>query len=62
MTHFPHMRPGNQFKADTVVSVVQGSDKEWSLGCVKRAPAARGDQGAGIMQPRDHSQPIPVRV
>ena len=34
---------------------VQESAKEWSLGCVKRAPAARGSQGAGITQPRDHS-------
>ena len=25
------------------------------LGCVKRAPAARGDQDAGITQPRDHT-------
>ena len=37
---------------------VQGSAKEWflgSLGCVKRAPGARGGQEAGITQPRDHS-------
>ena len=32
---------------------VQGSGKEWSLGCVKRAPVARGDQDVGITQPRD---------
>ena len=30
---------------------VQGLAKEWSLGCVKRAPMARGTQDAGIMQP-----------
>ena len=34
---------------------VQGSAKEWTLGCVKRAPVARGDQDAGITHPRDHS-------
>ena len=34
---------------------VQGLAKEWSLGCVKRAPAARGSQDAGITQPRDRS-------
>ena len=34
---------------------VEGSAKEWSLGCVKRAPAAREGQDAGITQPRDHS-------
>ena len=28
--------------------------KEWSLGCVKRVRVARGDQGMGITQPRDH--------
>ena len=32
---------------------IQGSAKEWSLGCVKRAPAARGSQDAGITQPRE---------
>ena len=37
------------------VENLQGSAKEWSLGCVKRAPAARGGQDAGITQPRDHS-------
>ena len=31
---------------------VQGSAKEWALGCVKRAPAAKGGQDAGITQPR----------
>ena len=36
------------------VSSVQGSAKEWSLGCVKRASVARGGQDAGITQPRDH--------
>ena len=34
---------------------VQGSVRELSLGCVKRAPVARGGQDAGITQPRDHS-------
>ena len=38
---------------------VQESAKEWSLGCVKRAPAARKGQGAGITQPRDHSLAYP---
>ena len=33
---------------------LQGSAKERSLGCVKRAPAARGGQDAGITQPKDH--------
>ena len=33
--------------------------KEWSLGCVKCAPAARGGQDAGITQPRDHSLAYP---
>ena len=30
---------------------IHGSAKEWSLGCVKRALAARGGQDAGITQP-----------
>ena len=34
---------------------IQGSAKEWPLGCVKRSPAARGSQDTGITQPRDHS-------
>ena len=35
---------------------VQGSAKEWSLGCVNETrPAARESQYAGITQPRDHS-------
>ena len=29
-------------------------------GCVKRAPTDRGDQDAGITQPRDNLYPIPV--
>ena len=33
---------------------IQESAKGWSLGCVKRDPAAREDQDAGITQPRDH--------
>ena len=37
------------------INRVQGSAKEWSLGCVKRAPVARGGHDAGITQPRDHS-------
>ena len=37
---------------------VQRSSKEWSLGCVKRAPIARGSRDAGIRQPRDHSLAI----
>ena len=32
---------------------VLGSAKEWSLGCVKRAPVARGGPDTGIAQPRD---------
>ena len=34
---------------------IQGSAKEWSLRCVKRAPAARGNQDMGITQSRDRS-------
>ena len=37
-----------------LANVIQGSAKEWSLGCVKRAPVARGVQDAGITQPRDN--------
>ena len=33
---------------------VQGLAKEGSLGCVKRAPVARGAQDAELTQPRDH--------
>ena len=34
---------------------VQESAKEWSLGFVKQhAPTARGDQDAGITQPRNN--------
>ena len=34
--------------------------KEWSLGCVNHAPAAREScQDAGITQPRDHSLAYP---
>ena len=33
----------------------QGSAEEWSLGCVKPAPAARESQDAGITQPMGHS-------
>ena len=36
-------------------TTLQGSAKDWSLGCVKRTPSARGVQDAGITQPRDHS-------
>ena len=42
-------------------AVVQGSAKDWTLGCVKRAPAARGGQDVGITQPRDHSLADPCR-
>ena len=38
-----------------ILCVVQGSAKEWSLGCVKRAPAARGGQDAVLTKLRDHS-------
>ena len=38
-----------------IASLLQGSAKEWSLGCVKCAPAARGGQDAGITQPGEHS-------
>ena len=34
---------------------LQVSAKECALGCVKSAPTARGGQGAGITQPRNHS-------
>ena len=47
-------------KLDEVI--IQGSAKEWSLGCVKRAPAARGGQDAGITQPRDHSLADPCNL
>ena len=33
--------------------------KNWSLGCVKRAPMARGCQEPGITQPRNHSSADP---
>ena len=33
---------------------LQGSAKEWSLGCVKRAPTARVIRDMGITQPKDH--------
>ena len=42
-------------RGGAVEGYVQRSAKEWSLGCVKRAPAARCGQGAGITQPRAHS-------
>ena len=41
---------------------LQGSAKEWSLGCVKLALAAGGAQDAGITQPRDHSLADPCTV
>ena len=41
---------------------VQGSVNEWSLGCVKRAPAATGSKDAGIAQPRDHSLANPCSL
>ena len=34
----------------------------WTLGCVKRAPVARGGQGAGITQPRYHSLADPCKT
>ena len=34
---------------------VQGSAKEWSLGCVKHVSFARGGQDLGFKKPRDHS-------
>ena len=37
----------------------KGSAKEWSLGGVKRAPAAEGGQNAENTQPRDHSSADP---
>ena len=37
------------------VDDVQGLAKEWSLGRMKRAPAARGGRDAGVTQHRDHS-------
>ena len=40
--------------------IIQGSAKEWSIGCVKLAPADRGGQDAGITQPRDNFFVIPV--
>ena len=41
---------------------IQVSAKEWSLGCVKCAPAPRGGQDARITQPRDHSLADPFKV
>ena len=41
--------------ASCSIQPLQGSAKEWSLGCVKRAPAAKGGQDAEITQPRDDS-------
>ena len=38
-----------------VAKYVQGSAKEWTLGCVKRNPVAREGQDAEITQPGDHS-------
>ena len=42
-------------EAPKVKAYLQGSAKEWTLGYVKRAAAARGSQDEGITQPRDHS-------
>ena len=39
--------------------LLQGLAKERCLGCVKRTPAAIGDQDARITQPRDHSLAYP---
>ena len=33
---------------------VQGSAKNWSLGCVNSCPSPRGSLEAGFTQPRDH--------
>ena len=43
-------------------SYVQGSAKEWSLGCVKRAPGVRGGQDAGTTQPGAHSLADPCTL
>ena len=41
--------------AKLVLLILQGWAKEWSLGCVKSRPVARGSQEEGFTQPRDHS-------
>ena len=46
---------GYLMPAYPVMCHLQGSAKEWSLGCMKCAHTARGGQEAGITQPRDHS-------
>ena len=41
-----------QFRQDTItVFIVQGWEKEWSLGCVNSRPVARGSREAGFTQP-----------
>ena len=45
-----------------VVLLLQGSAKERSLGCVKRAPAARGGKEAGITQPAHTNHSFSVRL
>ena len=44
-----------------IVPDIQGSAKEWSIGCVKCALAAREGQDAGFTQPRPHSLPDPFK-
>ena len=40
--------PKKQTKVPRLHESIQGSAKEWAIGYVKRASAARGDQGTGI--------------
>ena len=47
---------------DHKTGTIQGSAKEWSLGCVQRALAARGGQDAGITQPRDNYLADPYMI
>ena len=62
--HSALMGPEKRQKVPTDGSVkyLQGSAKEWSLGCVKRAPDARGSQDTGITQPGNHSLASPCSV
>ena len=44
-----------------LLTVLQGSAKECSLGCVNSRPAARGSLEARFTQPRDHSSAEPCK-